>query len=162
MKIHIIGASGSGKTYLASKLSSKYSIAHYDLDELFWNNSSSYGTKRQAEERDKLLSDILEGNEWIIEGVYYDWLDESFRSADVIYIMDIKPSVCKRRIIKRFIKRKLRKEPGKKETLKSLFALLKWTDKYFRENLVTIKEHLKRYDVKTVYIKSAKEVNSLF
>lgn len=162
MKIHIIGASGSGKTYLASKLSSKYSIAHYDLDELFWNNSSSYGTKRQAEERDKLLSDILEGNEWIIEGVYYDWLDESFRSADVIYIMDIKPSVCKRRIIKRFIKRKLRKDTGKKETLKSLFALLKWTDKYFRENLVTIKEHLKRYDVKTVYIKSAKEVNSLF
>ena len=161
MKIHIIGASGSGKSYLASGLSSKYSIPHYDLDELFWDNSSSYGTKRPAEERDKLLSDILKSNDRIIEGVYYDWLDESFKQADVIYVMDIKPAICKLRIIKRFIKRKLRIEPGKNETLRSLFALLKWTDKYFSENLVVIKERLKQYSNKTVYITSAKEAKSL-
>ena len=31
MKIHIIGCSGSGKTYLANALSEKYNIPHFDL-----------------------------------------------------------------------------------------------------------------------------------
>ena len=38
MKIHIIGYSGSGKSYLADKLSQKYRIKHYDLDNLMWDN----------------------------------------------------------------------------------------------------------------------------
>lgn len=43
MKIHIIGCSGSGKTYL---LSEKYNIPHYDLDDIQWdNNSDGYGVK---------------------------------------------------------------------------------------------------------------------
>lgn len=33
MKIHIIGGSGSGKTFLADKLSMEYNIEHYDLDD---------------------------------------------------------------------------------------------------------------------------------
>lgn len=44
MKIHIIGCSGSGKTYLAKALSEKYNIPHYDLDDIQWdNNSDGYG-----------------------------------------------------------------------------------------------------------------------
>lgn len=47
MKIHIIGGSGSGKTYLADKLSKEYGITHYDLDELQWDNKAdSYGVKK--------------------------------------------------------------------------------------------------------------------
>lgn len=34
MKIHIIGGPGSGKTFLAEKLSSQFWIPHYDLDDL--------------------------------------------------------------------------------------------------------------------------------
>ena len=34
MKIHIIGCSGSGKTYLANALSKKYNISHFDLDDI--------------------------------------------------------------------------------------------------------------------------------
>ena len=46
MKIHIIGGPGSGKTYLAEKLSKELGIQHYDLDELQWDNKSdSYGIK---------------------------------------------------------------------------------------------------------------------
>ena len=39
MKIHIIGCSGSGKTYLANALSKKYNISHFDLDDIQWNQS---------------------------------------------------------------------------------------------------------------------------
>ena len=64
-------------------------------------------------------------NDWIIEGVFYDWLDGSFRDADVIILLDIPKRVYRFRIIRRFVKRKLGMERAKKETLSSLVALLK-------------------------------------
>ena len=71
MKIHIIGCSGSGKTYLANALSKKYNIPHFDLDDIQWdNNVEEYGTKRPPDERKALLQDLLLNKEWIIEGVY--------------------------------------------------------------------------------------------
>ena len=52
MKIHIIGCSGSGKTYLANALSKKYNISHFDLDDIQWdNNAKEYGKKRTLDER---------------------------------------------------------------------------------------------------------------
>ena len=70
MKIHIIGCSGSGKTYLANALSKKYNISHFDLDDIQWdNNAKEYGKKRPLDERKALLQEILYNNdEWIIEG----------------------------------------------------------------------------------------------
>ena len=107
MKIHIIGCSGTGKTYLAKKLSNKYNIPHYDLDNIHWDNSSEkYGIKTKVEKRDKLLQNILEKDSWIIEGIYYKWLEQSFKDADIIYILDLPKYIYKFRIIKRFIKRK--------------------------------------------------------
>lgn len=61
MKIHIIGGPGSGKTFLAEKLSAQLGIPHYDLVALQWDNSSlRYGTKRDAQERDALLRKLLQ------------------------------------------------------------------------------------------------------
>lgn len=69
MKIHIIGCSGTGKSYLAKRLSEKYNIPHFDLDDIFWDNSSDrYGVKMPDEKRNQLLDDILRKNDWIIEG----------------------------------------------------------------------------------------------
>ena len=91
MKIHIIGCSGSGKTYLANALSKKYNISHFDLDDIQWdNNAKEYGKKRTLDERKALLQEILYNNdEWIIEGVYYAWVQQSFDEADKIYVLDM-------------------------------------------------------------------------
>ena len=105
MKIHIIGGSGSGKTYLADKLSKEYGITHYDLDELQWDNKAdSYGVKRNAEERQEILEDILENEQWIIEGVYYKWCKQCFADADKIYLLQVPRRVYIYRIVKRFLK----------------------------------------------------------
>ena len=91
MKIHIIGCSGSGKTYLANALSKKYNISHFDLDDIQWdNNAKEYGKKRTLDERKALLQEILYNNdEWIVEGVYYAWVQQSFDEADKIYVLDM-------------------------------------------------------------------------
>ena len=40
LKIHIVGCSGTGKTYLATALSKKYDITHFYLDDIQWDNNS--------------------------------------------------------------------------------------------------------------------------
>ena len=149
MKIHIIGGPGSGKTFLAGKLSRQYGIPHYDLDDIQWDNSTgSYGTKRNPEERDELLSEILRNDDWIIEGVYYSWCGRCFEEADRIILLEVPRHKYRFRIISRFIRRKLHLEKGKQATLRSLSALLKWADKFQQTNLVEIKQILRSYPSK--------------
>ena len=162
MKIHIIGCSGTGKTYLARKLSKKYNIQHYDLDDIQWDNSADgYGLKMPVNKREELLKQILSQESWIIEGVYYAWVTESFQRADVIYVLDIPSYIYKYRIIMRFIKRKLGIEKGKKETFKSVYNLLKWTNKYQNNNLKEIKKILEQYASKVVWITDSREIDRI-
>lgn len=162
MKIHIVGCSGSGKTYFAKALSKKYNIPHFDLDDIQWDNTAdSYGVKMPIEKRDALLQEMLSNDDWIIEGVYYAWVLESFKKADIIYVLDIPKHIYKSRIIFRFLKRKLGIEKGKKETFRSLRNLLKWTDNFQNKNLTEIKEILKEYEYKVVFISNSREVDRI-
>lgn len=162
-KIHIIGGPGSGKSYLADKISKKCNIENYDLDDIFWDNTAlSYGTKADVDVRNKKLQQILSNNSWIIEGVYYAWLDESFHDADRIIVLKTKVYIRDYRIVKRFLKRKLGLELSKKkETWKGLLELLEWNHKFERKNMIEISKKLKNYDNKTVFIHSIGEIKKI-
>ena len=135
MKVHIIGGTETGKTYLAEKLADELAIPHYVLDDLQWDNkANAYGEKRNPKERDALLSTILEQENWIIEGVYYALCGRCFEEADKIYLLNVPKYKYRYRLIRRFIRRKFGIENGKKETLKSLISLMKWADKYHKDN----------------------------
>lgn len=163
MKIHIIGASGSGKTYLAKKLASKYGISINSLDDLLWDNShgSYYNVKRNAEERNAMLEQILQSDDWIIEGVQHSWCDKCFESADIIYMLNMPRFLCRLRIIRRFIKRKLSRNDRNNETLKSLVDLLKWTKKFYKVNLIEIREKLAHYQSKVVVLSSRNDIKAI-
>ena len=159
MKIRIIGCSGSGKTYFAKRLSEKYNVPNFDLDDIQWDNSqNSYGIKMPVEKRNHMLHDILQQPNWIIDGVYYDWTQQSFEEADVIYVLDIPKWLYKFRIIKRFVKRKIGLEKGKKETLKSVCKLLKWTDTFQNKNMKEIFRILEPHKEKVIFIKKKEEI----
>ena len=162
MKIHIIGCSGSGKTYLAKALSKKYNIPHFDLDDIQWdNNAQEYGVKMPREKRNALLQEILSNHEWVIEGVYYAWVQQSFDEADIIYVLDMPKYLYINRIIIRSIKRKLEMQKGKKETLKSVYNLLKWTETFQNKNLKEIKNILDKYGDKVTWLSSKKDVQKI-
>lgn len=162
MKIHIIGCSGSGKTYLATALSKKYNIPHFDLDDIQWdNNAQGYGVKMPVEKRNVLLQEILANDEWIIEGVYYAWVQQSFEDADKIYVLDMPKYLYTSRIIMRSIKRKIGIQKGKKETLKSVYNLLKWTEIFQNKNLQEIKSILDKYNSKVVWITNKKDIQKI-
>lgn len=154
MKIHIIGGSGSGKSFLAEELSKEYGIPHYDLDDLQWDQQAAeYGTKRAPQERQRLLEQILKQPDWIVEGVYYAWCQQCFADADRIYLLCVPRYQYRYRILRRFVRRKLGIEEGKKETLKSVANLLKWADRYQKENMVEIRTMLAQYSDKMIEIR---------
>ena len=162
MKIHIIGCSGSGKTYFAKMLSNKYNIPHYELDDIFWDhNSNKYDTKMPIEKRNDLLNDILSKDSWIIEGVYVFFVAESFKNADIIYVLNIPKYICKIRIVIRFLKRKLKIEKGKTEKFKSIYRLFKNVDIFANEKLIYIKQILKNYEDKVVWISDPQEIDKI-
>ena len=148
MKIHIIGGPGSGKTFLADRLSRQLGIPHYDLDDLQWDNAAGYGTKREPQERDALLRQILQQEDWVIEGVYHKWCGQCFADADRIYLLEVPRYRYRTRILRRFFRRKLGLEKGKKESLRSLAALLRWADKYQNVQLPEIRKLLLPYSFK--------------
>ena len=159
MKIHIIGCSGSGKTYLAKELSKKHCIPHFDLDDIQWDNSTGcYGVKMPIEKRSALFTEILKNDNWIIEGVYYTWVQQSFEKADRIYVLDMPKHLYIRRIIIRFFKRKIGIEKGKKETFKSIHNLIKWTNTFQKNNFPEIKSMLEKYNDKVIYLSNKKDV----
>lgn len=136
-RIHILGGPASGKTFLARRLSEKMGIDHIDLDDLFWNNSApNYNTRRNANERDRLLKNIIRRHQWLVEGVYHAWLGESFKKADIIIVLRVWVWLRHWRILRRFLSRRLsRKENARRETFANLWALLKWNHAYDTDNL---------------------------
>lgn len=163
MKIRIIGCSGSGKTYFSKKLSEKYNIPTFDLDDIFWDNGvNGYNIKTPVEKRAQLLSNILQRSDWIIEGVYYSWCKDSFDDADIIYLLDIPRHVYKFRIIKRFLQRKFGFTKGKQDTVKSVYNLLRWTETFQKINMKDITEILEKHNNKVVCIKKTSELDGIF
>jgi len=154
-KIHIIGGPGSGKTYCSKRISKKFKIPVFDLDNIFWdNNSDTYGTKTSYEKREKKLNQILKMDKYIIEGVYYSWLIKSFKTADLIIILNNSVWVRDFRITRRFLKRKLGLVKSKKESLKDFINLVKWNHKYDKNNLKKAVTIIKSVNEKYFFFKS--------
>ena len=142
-RIHIIGGSGSGKSYIATKLAQHFGVPTCDLDDLFWNCANgSYGFRADPTKRDRQLAEIVAQDGWIIEGVYYQWLTPSFDVADVIIALT--PSIWVRhwRAVRRYILRKFGRLPSKRESFADLWRLLRWSHTYDAINLVQARKFI--------------------
>ena len=115
----------------------------YDLDDLFWDpRTSRYGVRAEAEGRDRRLAAIVAQDGWVIEGVYYGWLGPSFDRADLI--IELSPSVWvrHRRVIRRFVLRRLGRGGSKRESLADLWRLLRWSHTYDARHLIEAREFI--------------------
>ncbi|QHW33415.1 DNA topology modulation protein FlaR [Paenibacillus rhizovicinus] len=132
IKIHIIGGSGSGKSYIAALLSQKLHITHYDLDDIFWDHrSNEYGVQAPEDERNRQLGEIISLDAWITEGVYRSWVEPIFAAADKIVVLMTPLPVQEERIWKRYEERIAGAVPSKKrEKLEGIHNLLAWNKSY--------------------------------
>lgn len=51
-RIHIIGSTGSGKTYLAEMLSTQFNLYYGELDKVMWSGQTELASKNPPERRD--------------------------------------------------------------------------------------------------------------
>ena len=164
MKIHIIGGSGSGKSYISKKLAQQLNIPHYDLDDIFWDNASNrYGVKNTEEIRNQRFQEIVDHDSWIIEGVYLGWIKSSIESADKVFILRPRIALQHKRVIMRFFKRKIGIEQSKKkETLNGLIELLIWNKKYNDKKLINFINSLDQYKHKVIEVRDNKVILKIF
>lgn len=163
-KIHIIGGPGSGKTYTANKISKMLKVPKYELDNLFWDHDSEYfGSQTLPAIRQEKLAKILVEEKWVIEGVYYSWLEESFNQADYILVLKTNVYVRDWRIVKRFVLRKMKLIPSpRKENLRTLSDLIRWNHSYDGINLVQAIKLMKIHKDKVIILSKNDDVLKLF
>ena len=86
MRLHIIGIPSSGKTTLASGLSSKLHVPHHGLDSLAFVDER--WTLRPVPERDAMLARILDEPSAVTEGGFLGCTDVLLAAADHVIWLD--------------------------------------------------------------------------
>jgi adenylate kinase family enzyme len=157
-KITIIGSPGAGKTTLAKDLNRMLKIKVYHLDRMFWQ---CRWQGKDSETRIDILQQLVQKNQWIIEGTYVSLSEPRFNAADMIIFLDTPPLVCLLRIIMRHRKdhgRSRRDIPEGSTDKLTLFRMLKVLLFPLREGRI-LKQKLRNYTSKKIFwLRSGKEV----
>jgi adenylate kinase family enzyme len=99
-KVMIIGAPGAGKSTLARTLHTITKLPVIHLDLLFWKPGWRETPKAAWI---ALQQEIIQGEEWIIDGTYQSTVDVRLGAADVVIFLDMPRFLYLWRVIKRHI-----------------------------------------------------------
>lgn len=132
VRIHILGASGSGTTSLGRALSGALDVPHVDSDDIFWMPTNPpYTTPRIMDERVAMLLDKAPTDGvWILSGSALKWGSVVEPFYDLIVFLRLDPEVRMERIRRREVERYGdRIAPGGDMTVKSA-EFLEWAESY--------------------------------
>ncbi|UJG43151.1 MAG: hypothetical protein K9W46_12350 [Candidatus Heimdallarchaeum endolithica] len=171
-RIVVYGAPGSGKTFLATKLSAILSIPKYSIDDYFWKKSWQESSKEELKEK---ILPILKQEKWILDGNYSEIRPYALEKAELAIILKIPAIQCILNIFIRTLFRNLKiksksitplpkeikeKDVGLKNFLPAFFILSKMSIKFNRQKFKEICQELKKSKItKIIVIKSRKELN---
>lgn len=90
-KVIVIGCPGAGKSTFARKLSAVTGLPLYHLDNI-WHLPDK--TNASREEFDCRLEEIMNRDEWVIDGNYLRTLPWRLKNCDTIFFFDLPIEVC--------------------------------------------------------------------
>ena len=162
MKTIIIGNSGSGKTWLATRLAKTDNFPVIHLDELFWE-SGGFDTKRPKEMVLRLIKQAKANHSWIVEGVFGELAEQFLDQADFLVWLDIDWVICQERLTKRGSESKRHME--RKQSEEGLRKLIEWASHYYdRTDLRSHGGHktlFQRFKGKKILIKFEEQANMI-
>lgn len=138
-RIMIIGPAGAGKSELSKKINKITKLPLYHLDNIFWNSDK---THLSPEEFDLKLKEILETDEWIIDGNYSRTYEMRIEKADTIIFLNYPLEVCLDGVNSRIGKQR-DDLPWIEEEFDPEFK--KWIINWFKDELPKTKEILEKY-----------------
>ena len=90
-RIAVIGAPGSGKTFLTNEISSFFNGPIFHIDDMYWCSGSSHITDKELELK---LSFIASGDKWLIDGTRVNLIEERISRANLIIYLDLTDEEC--------------------------------------------------------------------
>ncbi|MBT3754908.1 MAG: DNA topology modulation protein [Candidatus Cloacimonetes bacterium] len=102
-RVIIIGNGGSGKSTFSKKLNKHLNLELIHLDNLFWKQNWEQTPKLEWRE---IVKEIIQKDNWIIEGNFNSTLELRIERADTIIFFDIPRFICLWNATKRVIKGK--------------------------------------------------------
>lgn len=161
-RIMIIGSSGAGKSTLSKKLGEKTGLKIIHLDKIYWKPN---WTEPQKDEWKTTLEKIMTENDaWIMDGNYSNTLDVRVPFCDAIIFLEMPPSVCVYRVLKRVAGSYGKTRPDMADGCAEQFdwEFIKWIWDFPNRSKPKIEKLLKRYEnEKTIIrLRSKREVES--
>ena len=152
----IIGCSGSGKSHFARRLRDVTSLPLYHLDNIYWKED---GTTLERAEFYHLLDEILELDEWIIDGNYSSTMEKRISVSDTVFFFDLPTDACLAGIEER--KGKPRSDMAWQSPPENEDAeFVEFIKSYNIKNRPNVIELLKKYNDKTIIVfKSRKDAD---
>ena len=157
-KVLIIGCPGAGKSTFVRALSAKTGLPLYYLD-MIWHKADRTNISR--EEFDSRLAEIMEKDEWIIDGNYKRTLPVRLRDADTVFFLDYPIEVCLQGAIDRLGKPRPDIPWNGIDDCRLDEEFRRWIFDYPKDQLPVMRELLKSY-AGSLFIFHSREEADLF
>ena len=167
-RISVVGASGSGKTTVATRLAETLDLPRVELDAL--HNQPGW-TEMPAEELREQVAELTAGSRWVVDGNYSSKLgDLVWRRADTVVWLDLPRGAVMRQLVPRTLARAVTRRElwnGNREPITGLFrwdphrSIVRWswtTHPKVRERYATAMEDPAYRHVRFVRLRSRAEV----
>ena len=163
--LHILGASGSGTTTLASSLSKELQYTHFDSDDYFWK--TKFTEPRPRDERlQKLSEDLSVHNRWILSGAVIDWWNPLIPLFDLVIFISVNNDLRMQRLKVREKKRYGSEIDPEGKKHKEHLEFLEWANLYETGGMevrsrMQQKEWLKNLSCKVLELDGADSIENL-
>ena len=153
-RIAIMGNGGSGKTWLARKLSLCLNVAPVHLDDVYWQ-PGGHGVARDKSIVIEEIRQLSHTSRWLMEGVYGWLIDVVLPRTTLLIFLDLPEDECMANI------RARGKQRG--ESDESFVELIDWVSKYRarRNNWNSFESHSRMFELfqnEKVRLKSRTEI----
>ena len=159
-RIVISGNSSSGKTYLAQRVSDRLHLEIIHLDQLFWE-PGGFNVKRPKAIVYAEIATLVQGENWIVEGVFGELAQEFLPKADCLLWLDLDWATCSASLLQRGSESPKQLDAQLAE--ENFNKLLQWASDYWqRQDLRSQRGHaslFEQFNGKKVCFKTRGEVN---
>jgi adenylate kinase family enzyme len=124
-RISVVGPSGSGKSWIASRVASTLSLPYLELDAL--RHQPGWGEMPDAQFLD-LVCRFVKQDGWVVDGNYFSVVTEPavWPAADTVIWIDLPKAAVMRQVIWRTLKRGALREELWNGNRESLRNVLRW------------------------------------
>lgn len=161
-RILIIGSAGSGKSTLAKELGKVLNLPIIHLDKYYWKPN---WIPTPDDEWNQFIAEVVNQEEWIMDGNYSRTLDLRLKRADTVIFLDLPRILCLYRIFKRRIKYHGKTRPDLNEECpeKLDWEFIKWVWNYRKRSRPKILNMLEQAkgEKQVMIVKTRKEAKEL-